>query len=319
MKKTRKNLLGICGLLVVAVTTVYAACLPTPSASAASSVTDTVTVRVVGPAPDVDISGIESGTTVTESEQNLNIAYDTTSNLVVILKHEDKNGVVHEYTLVDQNYDYESGNYPLPLDLQDYGYGKYTITARATGTSDGVYDEDIITFEYIPVTGEVGQNPETGNTYVDLDYEPDNGGDEDNGKPARIEINVYDKDGNKVNPEPIYVDAPTDRVRLPLEEWGIPDGDYDVEITAYGRDGDELYKKYLTGFTYDDSIVIPDTDGDEESEEAAVPDTGGLLGNLNISKADYLITGLIVFAITGIGGVLFITKKDKKAKATRRR
>ena len=56
MKKTKKRVLGLLGLVLVIITTIFAAFLPGPEASAEggiTSVTDTISVRVVGSVPDI--------------------------------------------------------------------------------------------------------------------------------------------------------------------------------------------------------------------------------------------------------------------------
>ena len=314
MKKTQKNLLGLFGLFLVIVTTVFAAYLPNPAASAASSVTDTVTVRVISPVGDITINGIESGSIFVDSEHDVNVDYASVNHLTIVLKHVDKDGIEHEYILADETYDSSSGDYPINLNLHNYGFGEYTITARGEGIDSSDYDEDIITFTYIPVTGVVESDEETGKAYLNLNYEPDSGSAEDEGKVASLEINIYDHDGNLLTPlSPISVDAPDDKVLLPLEDYALSSGDYVVEIKAFGRDGELLYREYVTDFDYDNGTVIPDSG----EVEPAVPDTGGLLEGLNISKSDYLITGLLVFSVVGIGGTIAILKKDKKSSKRR--
>ena len=56
---------------------------------------------------------------------------------------------------------------------------------------------------------------------------------------------------------------------------------------------------------------------DDDDDFLAVPNTGGLFGALNISKTDYLITGVIVFLLTGIFGAVFIAKRQKKISRRR--
>ena len=55
MKKTQKKVLGLLGLTTVGVMTAVAATMPGPVASAISNLTDTITVRVVSDAPNVDV------------------------------------------------------------------------------------------------------------------------------------------------------------------------------------------------------------------------------------------------------------------------
>ena len=67
MTKTKKKLLGLLGLFLVAATTTFAALIPLPEAEAVTiNNTDTISVRVVGNVPKVEFTGIESGTTFRE-------------------------------------------------------------------------------------------------------------------------------------------------------------------------------------------------------------------------------------------------------------
>ena len=56
MKKTQKKAFGILGLLLVIVMTIFAAIIPGPGATALSSVTDVVEIRVVGTGPHVEFT-----------------------------------------------------------------------------------------------------------------------------------------------------------------------------------------------------------------------------------------------------------------------
>ena len=86
----------------------------------------------------------------------------------------------------------------------------------------------------------------------------------------------------------------------------MPTGNYTVEITAYNAEGELLYgKPYYTSVYYE---AIP------------VPDTGGMFVGLNISKTDYLITGLIIFSVTAVLGFVFVAKgRGNKNRLTARR
>lgn len=309
MKKTPKKLLGLLGLLVVVAITIVAAALPNPEASATSSVTDTITVRVVGAAPNVDVTGIESGDTTTTALHNININYEVVDRVSVILKHTDKDGNVTTYTLADFSVDYVPGNLPLNLNLLDYGgYGNFEIIATGEGV-DGVTDESHVSFTFLPAIGMIEDDEETGNTILDLEY--DAVGGTETGEVDSLEINIYDKDGNLVTPQsPIHVNAPDKQVILPFD--GLPDGDYTIEITAYNSNGEELYKEYIVSYHYGGDVIVPDTGGPDSDSSAGAPDTGGLFGGLNISKADYLATGLLIFFLAGIGGIIFISRREKR-------
>ena len=322
MKKTQKNILGISGLFLVAATTVFAASLPGVDALAATSnsMTDTITVRVVGNTPNVDVTGVDSGEESFSPEQNFNINYENIETLSAVFKYTDDDGNLHEVTLLNESVDYNAGSaqltidlgngtfiyggntYPLPAD----GFGDYTLVVNGVGY-DGAFDEQTINFSYVPIKSEIVTDGDTGEQSVEIEYSPiDPGVDDDNGV-ASIVVNVYDENGNLVTPmSPIRVTPPTNKIHLPFAEYDLPSGTYTVEVIALNRNDEELYKKYFK-VVYR-KIPVPST---------GVPDTGGIMGDLNISRTDYIITGLVVFGLVGTTGAILISRHDKKSSKRR--
>ncbi len=194
----------------------------------------------------------------------------------------------------------------IDINVNDYGYGKYVVTARGLGYG-GEPAEDYVTFYYLPLTAEATEDENTKNYTLDLNYSPYDGTEESVGNVADIVVNVYDENGNLVKAlSPTRVIVPGTSVVLPFGDYGIPSGTYKIAISTYDKDGNELYEPYVITINY-------------EAKSIPVPDTGGVLGNLNISKTDYLVTGLLIFFIVGISGVVFIAKRDKNAKRRRRK
>lgn len=306
MKKTKKRVLGLLSLVLVAIVTVFAALLPSPGTSAATnSVTDTIVVRVVGDVPRVEITGLESGADITKPDVSFTFDYENVEYVNVYLYYTDDQGITHQYTIVDSFFaDYEPGTYqpPITLDLlaEDYGYGYYVVEVEGIGYN-GVIDTDLIDFTFYPVTGEIDESEDDGLTYLDLNY------DTSNEEIDTIKINIYDENGNLVSEiSPITVEAPGERVELPFSENNLPTGNYRIEITAYNDAGELLYGKPYTLYYYYEAIPVPDT--------------GALFENLNISKTDYLITGLLIFLSAAGLGIVFVAKnKNSKARLGRKR
>lgn len=193
----------------------------------------------------------------------------------------------------------------IDISKSDYGYGKYVVRAKGTGYADA-YDEDLVMFYYLPVYAEIEEDEDNNTYYVDLEYTADDGTPESEGEVVKIVLNVYDGDGNLVTElSPITVYPPTTRVEIPIADTDLPSGEYTVEVIAYNADGEQLYEPYILKFYY---------------EAIAVPDTGALFGNLNISKTDYLITGLLIFLSAAGLGIAFVMKnRNSKARLGRRR
>ena len=187
----------------------------------------------------------------------------------------------------------------IDIRTSEYGYGKYTVNVRGIGY-DGVYDEDSVTFWYLPVYATITEDEDTGKQYIELDYEADDGTEESDGEVAKIVVNVYDEDGNLVKElSPMTILPPTMKAEISFAGTNLPSGTYTVQVSAYDKDGNLIYKPYEFQFEY---------------EAIAVPDTGGLFQNLNISKEDYLITGLLIFFVFGIVGLGIVMRSDKARK-----
>lgn len=308
MKKTKKRVLGLLGLVLVIITTIFAAFLPGPEASAEggiTSVTDTISVRVVGSVPDILNVKPINGSVFIYPDQDLSFDYENVEYLTITIRYTDKDDVEHIIPLLEKDdpesfVDYIPGSYSTPLDLlaEDYGYGEYRVEIVGIGFND-VKDFETVEFALYPVVGEANE-ADDGKVYLDLQY------DTENENINTIGINIYDENGSLVNVlSPITVNAPDMRVELPFAENNLPTGNYRIEITAYNAEGEALYKPYITYYYYE---MIP------------VPNTGALFSNLNISRTDYLVTGLIIFFLAAILGIVFIVKgRSNKSRLNKKR
>lgn len=300
MKKTQKKILGLLGLFVVGATTVTAALMPNPEASATTSVTDKIVVRVVGEAPNVKLTSPKNGGVYIYGEQTLAFSYENVGVATITVSIKDKNGVTRSFVLDEIDTAYEAGDGTMALDLTDekFGFGEYVIKIAGKG-KDGVPAESTVKFLYHPVEAEAGEDEDTGEITIDLDY------DKEDENIKILKINVYDEKGNLVEGlSPLIVKVPGTSVEIPFAKAKSPSGRYTFEVIACDEYGKPLYLPYTVYYDY---------------KSIPVPNTGSVLKNLNISRADYLITGICVFLIVGVGGAIFIMKHDKKAKRTRKR
>lgn len=311
MKKTQKKIIGFTGLTFVIAMTIVAASLPNPGASALSSVTDTITVRVIGSSPSAEIVGPSSGSTFVTADHPLGVNYEYVESLNIVLKHTSSDGTQTTRILYDGTVEQETGSFDFDFGTiaSELGFGEYEISVVGVGVDGAPIPGDNVSFLYIPVIANAEQDKDTGKTYLNLDYEPYT--EDGNGKVSSLEINVFDQNGNLVDAlSPIIVNAPTTRIEIPFSEHDLESGKYRLDITALSINGDELYTPYITSADYQSEEwsgedVIPDTN---------VPNTGGLFNSLNISKADYLITGALIFSIVGTSAFIFIAKRSKTTK-----
>ena len=307
MKKTQKKILGLSGLALVTAVTVYAAFLPNPGASALSSVTDTITVRVIGSAPSAEIITPASGETTVYTNWPININYEYTKTLDVTLEYKDRDGNIQTRLLRSGPVEGgETGSLTFDFGAlgEEFGFGDYTLKLSGIGVDNVALPGDSVNFSYVPVLADVTQDSDSGRTFVNLEYDPYS--EDGPGKVTSLEINVYDENGQLVEAlSPILVNAPNKKVEIPFSAHDIKSGKYRIDVIAYGVEQDELYSPYVTSTDY-------------EPNDVAVPNTGSLFSTLNASKTDFLITGAGIFIIIGISSFIYVLKRSKQGTKRRR-
>ena len=176
------------------------------------------------------------------------------------------------------------------------------------------YDEDGNKID--STTTDVTKSNDNGDTNVEVETNIDN--------VTTIEAYVYDKDGNIVRI--VRADRETGTVYVYDKDgnllFTIPNGfrsDRDLTIPMDGLDSGD----YATVITYKDANgkIIGDSKNVkisyEDGKAVVVPDTGSFFQGFNITREDYLITGVVVFTL--VGAVAFgITMKKKKSVRSRR-
>ena len=320
MKKTHKKLFGLLGLGLVVSMTAVAVILPSPETSAATSTsfTDTISVRVIDGVPSIAVVSPTSGEEITSRDEPIVVDYINLKKYTVTITYTDEEGNEHTEVIADETTtpETESGG-RLEFDFrpiaEQFGYGKYAVSLTGEGL-DGSALEDRVEFEYIAVGGNI-ENPgsEGGidnptEITIDLDYDDEDTSLGEDDKVTQIVIEVFDDNGNRVDAIPTIVATPPQKqVTIDFEKYGVPSGYYTIVLTPYNAKGNALYKELRFRVYYDGSIVVPST-----------ADTGGLFKVLNISSSDYLITGIGVFLVVGIGGLVLIAKRSKNSGSKRR-
>lgn len=109
MKKAQKNFLGLFGLSVVGVATMIAANIPSPGATATSTLTDTIEVRVVGSTPDVEILDIRDEAVYTNPERPFRVSFENVETYILTLTYTDLNGNTTTDIVDEATPDYEYG------------------------------------------------------------------------------------------------------------------------------------------------------------------------------------------------------------------
>ena len=270
--------------------TVFATNLPTPTAIAASSsASATVTVMVENPNQViVSILSPLDGSTLINNNLSVFYNYTNVSSFATTLT-EQAAGIIDSSTFSPaQPTGTDTYSYTLP------DYGKYTFTIRGSGNDS--FDEDSISFEFVPVEVEEVTKTEEGDPIIEIDYDSD--------EVCYVMVQAYLKPGLTPIFDPplsVALSSVDDKtINIPFTEHNAKTGDYQIEIESYScLDQTKIYEPLIIPFTY------------TEPEVPDVPKTGALLEKLNISKTDYLISGLLVFFFAGIGLLIFVKKKSK--------
>lgn len=181
----------------------------------------------------------------------------------------------------------------IKIHSSDYGYGKYSISARVVGY-DGVYDEDTVVFYYLPIDASYSINPITGEYEVKIVSAGDDVASAD----------IYLE--NTLLGTLTHAEFANGKVSFSLA--GKPSGKYTVMIVAKDAAGNMIHVPFTLTIEYN-AAVVPD---------AGAPDTGGLFQNLNISREDYLTTGLIMFFVLGVVGFGIVARGRRDNSKKRR-
>lgn len=302
MKKTKKQLLGLAGLAAVGIMTAIAYGMPAPDASAAEQDT-TVKVQISEGAPSNIFASPRDGSETANSKVIVVTNYSQAKQLNFSLSYKDQDGntqtvVLPSYTPTD-----DAGTYSFELDVAPYGFGEFAIHTGVVGYDNVTRDTDTVTFTYnaAVVNPEPGKT-ENGDTVIDIEFSQDT---------ERIVLAIFDKNGNPLkdkNGNPVTInldrsdiDPATGKVSvtIPFSEYGAKAGTYTGVVSAYDKN-DNLLSMFTFEIVY--APVTPDT-----------PNTGMLsIGDLNISRVDYLITGVIAFVVAAGAAFLLISRRSRR-------
>lgn len=305
----KKQLLGFGGLALVAGITAVAYNLPTSATSAGGDVD--VMVQVYNTNFETKIQSPLDGSETTESVVTFKEMHSRANNVKYYLTHVGENGepdVTYELTEHEVVGDLVSGVTEFNLDLDNYGgLGTYIFKSVITSSSDKS-GEDSVKFKYISIeTPDDEVENEDGEVDIEVCYTAGT---------KILTMEIYDKAGKLVATLSDYVvknpvTGGCETIRIKVDNLDLDTGDYDIVIESYD-DEDKTGEPTGTitihlGYTKPDAPNVPDT-----PDAPNVPDTGALLSALNISKSDFLITGLIGFTTISIIALAVIRRANKR-------
>lgn len=267
-----------------------------------------VDIEAEQPAVDEDpIAEYEYDASITD-HAILNV-YDDDGNLITVLS--DIPVTIGEYTTT------------LPFGENNMEEGWYRVEIITYDEQGNVLGTDIDRFYYDLSGGEPAPTKvEIDAEQPEIDEDPIATYEYDPDITDHAILNVYDDEGNLI-PElsniPVTIGEYT--TVLPFADNNMEKGFYRVEIVTYDKDDNELGRD-IDRFYYNLSKVTPGPEPGPEPEPQPkpddddvpeVPDTG-LFTNLNISRADYVTTGLLVFFASAVFALIYIAKKGSRRR-----
>lgn len=329
MQKRKKRLLGLVGLVLVGVITAIAFAIPSPDASAVD--TGSVSISVTVKDNDDEDPNNPGGSTHAPKVNIVTIDGVSTNNgnTIVTVKRQVK--VEVSYSRADN----------VDIELKDSqgnvvgrgrcgSYDSTTNTCSATITLDNKYlakdpqNGDVLTVVATAVRNSTGQSATDSAEFIYRAAYLYNKGEhqEKTGNPIiyavlnsevkYATIQIYNSDGKVVFEQPFTlsyadVDPITGeyKLTLPFKENNLPAGKYTAVLMAYS-----------TEVPSEDSLisvsVLTDIIYNPEGGPLT-PDTGSnVFRNLNISRADYLLTGLLAFGAVIIFAIILIVRRNKR-------
>ncbi len=331
MLRQKKQLLGMMGLAFVGALTAVACAIPAPEASAYEhGVGLTVSVAAPGNIPEAKFTELTDQETVVRRQFSTTISYIRSEKVDVYLRKvgEPEPGIKLTGTCDNVTYSEEMQTCTVDYDLGDVSSDgtEYITNLTATGRNDAK-NYDSVQFIYraarIEYNDKVDQN--SGNPIVDVSL---------NDKVKKVLLQAYDKnnnplfvkDGKEVPFELNYDDIQAGNgeyaITLPFKDYNAKAGDYRVVLFAYETEGptdDSL-------ISIDDATVkyVPKSDpgpgpgpnpgpNPNPNPDPEVPDTGSnLFKDLNISNADYIVTGLLAFGFVTAFAIFLIVRRNKR-------
>ncbi|MBQ6570927.1 hypothetical protein IJI02_01100 [Candidatus Saccharibacteria bacterium] len=221
MRRLKKQLLGLFGIIVVCAMTLVAYSIPSPGAGAVSSVTENLVVSVYDKNPSVKITSPNADDIILSSEPlTIEYEYSCASRIEFVLQRKDpETGEWVDYELWTDDFGHldiedletHTGSHTLQH-FDELAYGEYILSYKAFGGTDTLVFEDSIEFAHYAVrVVYIGTN-ENNEPVFDIYYNTD---------AFQIDFQIYDENGDPMfDPNLIY---PGDDSRYIQIE---PEGDF---------------------------------------------------------------------------------------------
>lgn len=305
MQIAKKQLLGFGGLALVVAMTAFATTLPTGAVSGATGDVEIV-VQVIGTNFETKINSPDDGAVYSDSKIDFSEFHAHAYEVNYILQQLNPDGTVAEsWALTEHDIHGTdiSGSTDFTLDLNDYGgTGVYVFRSIITGET-GTQKEDAVQFTYAAIDADQ-DDVKADSEKVTFKVSYTSG-------IKSLTYQLRDKDGNPIG-EKFVANTSTPatggsaNLSIDLTKLGLTSGTYTIYIEGYDEfdAAGDLIDTASVKFNY----VTPEP-GPTPTPDT--PGTGAIMSALNISRADYVITGLIGFVAISIVALIIIRRSKR--------
>lgn len=324
MKGKNKQLVGLFGLGLVLATTAVAYSLPAPEAAAQDV---NISVTVTAEAGSARIISPEHGSTLTSRTVPVSVSYNKIQSVTTTVTCKDKDGEqAYTDTKTHNGLTTVSGVVSDVFTLPE-NYTELSCTAAMTSRGlDGLpYDETISFFFRSMNLPNAGTEDKPNKPSTDPNV-PSEGFDDKNNPEVEVEVDddvqtvtvqVYDMDDNPIfvdkdgKETPIVVDKDAFKdgkvtIKLPMSEYNAKPGKYVAYFIARNSKG-EVISVNEYWFEY-----WPVESGDPSGPSVETPGTGSIFKDMNLSRADYLVTGLVAFSAVAIFATYLVFRRSRR-------
>lgn len=314
MKGKKKQLLGFFGLALVIAMTAVAYSLPAPGAAAQDL---NISVTVTAEAGSARIISPANGAVLTGHSTTMSVSYNKIRSMSTSMTCKNASGEevfkeTRNATLTGQT-GVVNETYTLPEDAGD-------VSCVASMSSQGLNGEpydDSVSFSFRAMSLPDPGTPDDPNKPSEDPDKPSEDFDDDNNPIVditvsddveQVSVQVFDVDKN-----PVFVDENGNAKPLLTTKDAFKDGK--LTITLPMSDYKAKPGKYVAYFTATNSkgeVVSVNEYWFEYVPKVETPGTGSIFKDMNLSRADYLVTGLVAFGAVAGFAVYLVFRKSRR-------
>lgn len=290
---------GLTGLSLLALSIGLVFNQPQQAIAKSSSLDVNLTVKLRSLSALSELQQPQDGQAIPSHLIPVSLSYQNANNISYTLSYKDEHGATTTLNLLNFTPSPANGTHNWQIDLKalNLGYGEYVLQAKVSG--NGV-SEDSISFKYVPITVSLNEDPTGQKPSITVKKDADT---------DYVEIQILDPEGKPLlSParKESIAGHPSSNLPVNLANFCPKAGSYTIVVTAFDSAGNKLGFPVSTSAT----LSCPSTTNPEVIPN--VPNTGSFLSKTGLSKADSVISSLIIFAFVSCLALFALRRRKQK-------